>query len=1063
MGKYHLIALLLFCLQFSLYGQMTTSGVNGKVVADQEPLIGATVLAIHVPSGTQYGTTTNVDGRYNLQGMRTGGPYTVEVSYVGFQKAVFKNIMLQLGETYLLDVTMKESAELGEVVITASKSALFNSQKTGAAQNFTQSQILSTPTVNRSIFDITRMNPLGVNTSSGMSFAGSSNKYNSFQIDGTPNNDVFGLSASGTNGGQANANPISLDAIEEIQVVIAPFDVRQSGFTGGGINAITKSGNNTFRGSVYGYYNNEKFYGKTPGDAKVRERLSDLSTETYGVTLGGPIIKNKLFFFTNFERVKETKPSSNLIGTEGSKVTQAEADQIVNKLSQLTGGYNGGGYNLQDIDTYSNKFLARLDWNINQRNKFTIRYSLLDARSMIFSSKQAAARLNDNGYYMNNSTHSLVAELNSLINSEWTNEFRAGWTRVRDSRDPMGLAMPYVKIQNLTGGASLELGSEANSAANSLDQDIYSITDNVSWNKGNHFFTFGTNNEFFKMSNLYISNNYGSYTYNSLNDFLSIGTANEVMPINYMYAYSRKDVTGTTRWTPSFGAAQLGFYAQDDWKLTDYFRLTYGLRIDIPVFFDKPRANDEFNSSDIAQEYGVRTEQLPSSKVLWSPRVGFRWNLDDEHLTLLRGGVGIFTGRIPFVWLSNSFSNTGIEMSRTALSKPAEFDAAKADGFKFNVDPKHQYPYPDDRNLTTTAMTSEVDVVAKDFKYPSVFRANLALEHTFPFGIRASLEGLYSKTLNNILYENLNYRQSGTLGNGNDNRPVYTKQSNKYTQIMYLKNTNEGYTYNITARLEKDFDFGLNAMVAYTYGHAKSLTDGNSSQAYSGWKYNPTYFGDANPQLSWSMFDVRNRIVASVSYSKDYGRNFGTSVSIFYNGQTGGRYSLVYNNDLNGDGFYNNDLLYIPTDAERGQMVFTDYVDANKKVITAAQQMEAFGKWIDGNDELKSSKGSPLKRNQLVLPFEHHFDFHIAQNFYMNVSGRRHTLQLNFDIQNVGNLLNKNWGLYRQTSTGFDLTPVVAKVAGGKATYEFRDPGKMVSTVDLTSRWHAQIGLRYIF
>lgn len=1053
MKNLSVFVLFLFCLTFTLNGQVTTSGISGKVTAEGELLIGATVQAVHEPSGTTYGTVTNADGRYSLQGMRIGGPYTVEVSYVGFQKAVYKNITLQLGETYLLDVKLTESLSLDEVVVTASKAALFNSQKTGAAQNFNQEQILSTPTVNRSIFDITKMNPMGINTSSGMSFVGSSNKYNSFQIDGTANNDVFGLSASGTNGDQAGANPISLDAIEEIQVVIAPFDVRQSGFTGGGINAITKSGTNTFHGSVYGYYNNEKFYGKTPGDAKERTRLDDQSSETYGVTLGGPIIKNKLFFFTNFERVKDVFPTTNNIGTEGSKLDKNEVDLIINKISQLTGGYDGGGYGPLDVDTYSNKFLARIDWNANDKNKFTLRYSLLDARSMNFSNKQAAARLNDNGYYMKNSTHSIVAELNTQISSLLANELRVGWTRVRDNRDPLGQAMPYVKIEQLSENTSLEFGTERFSMANSLNQDIFTLTDNLTRMVGNHSITVGTYNEFFNMSNLYLANNYGSYTYSSLDDFLSVGTANEVAPKYYDYSVARTEITGTNRWAPEFGAAQLGFYAQDEWNVTNLFRLTYGLRMDIPLFFDKPLANETFNNSNIAKQYNVATNQLPSTKVLWSPRVGFRWNPNEERRTLIRGGVGIFTGRIPFVWISNSFTNTGIEVSRTSLNF-RNMPNVGPDDFHFSIDPSKQYESP---------ATSEVNVVDKDFKYPSVFRANLALELTLPYDIRVSLEGLYSKTLNNILYENINYQHDGNLNNGGDNRPTYKKADDNFTQIMYLTNTNKGYTYNVTAKVEKSFDFGLNAMVAYTYGQAKSLTDGNSSQAYSGWKYNAVYGGDVAPELSWSMFDVRNRIVASVSYTKEYAKHFATTVSLFYNGQTGGRYSLLYSNDINGDG-YGNDLLYIPTDAEREKMVFTDIISNGKVTSTAADQKDAFIKWIDGNKDIRETKGDHIKRNQLVMPFEHHFDFHIAQNFFMNVAGRRHTLQVNFDILNVGNLFNKKWGVYHQTSTGYDLTPVTASTGkDGQFTYQFRDPGDMYTNTAITSRWQAQIGLRYIF
>lgn len=1061
MKNLSVFVLFLFCLTFTLNGQVTTSGISGKVTAEGELLIGATVQAVHEPSGTTYGTVTNADGRYSLQGMRTGGPYTVEVSYVGFQKAVYKSITLQLGETYLLDVKLTESLSLDEVVVTASKAALFNSQKTGAAQNFNQSQIQATPSVSRSIFDVTKMNPLGVNTASGMSFAGSSNKYNSFQIDGITNNDVFGLSSSGTNGGQAGANPISLEAIEEIQVVIAPYDVRQGGFTGGGINAITKSGTNTFHGSAYWYYNNENFYGKTPGkDAKERKKLGDQSSATYGFTLGGPIVKDKLFFFANYERVKETYPSSNNIGSTESNLDVKEVDQIVNKISQLTGGYNAGGYGPQDIDTYSNKILTRLDWNINEQNKFTVRYSFLDGRKMVFSNSVSSAKLNDNGYFMNNKTHSLVSELNTQFTPSWSNEFRFGWTYVRDYRDPIGQPLPNITINNLinngdpTKKSSLELGTERNSAANALDQDIFTLEDNLIWNKGNHTITLGTHNEFFHMKNLYITNIYGSYVYNSLDDFLTVGTANEVLPNSYEYSYSNEKITGTDRWAPVFGAAQLGFYAQDEWKVTNRFSMTYGLRLDIPLLFDKPRANEVFNSSTVATSMGLATDQMPTTKVLWSPRVGFRWSLNEDRTTLLRGGAGIFTGRVPFVWISNSFGNAGVEMVRTAYSSSL---GNYPSDFKFNIDPNKQYKDPNAK-----VPTSEVDVMAKNFRFPSVFRANLAVEQMLPFGIRGTLEGLYSKTLNNILYENINYQWKGeTLNNGGDDRPVYEKQDNHFTQVMLLKNTSKGYTFNITTKLEKSFDFGLNAMIAYTYGQAKSLNDGNSSQAYSGWKYNATYYGDMNPELTWSMFDVRNRVIGSVSYRKEYAKHFATTVSLFYNGQTGGRYSLLDYTDLNKDG-YRNDLMYVPTDAELEKMVFTD-IHSNNNTVTAAEQKDALIKWIEGNGELRKSKGTHIKRNQMTLPFEHHFDFHFAQDFFVDIAGQRNTIQLNFDIINVGNLLNKKWGMYYQTNSGYDLTPLTTKIGTNGATYQFYDPGEMYTNTNFTSRWHAQVGLKYIF
>lgn len=1053
MKKVHFL-LLAFCIGLftSVYGQVTTSSLSGRTIDNSGILPGAIIQARHEPSGTTYQTVANEDGRFLIQGMRTGGPYTVVVSLIGYNKYTQNNINLRLGETYDIQAIVLSSSdkELGEVVVTANRRDIFDGKKTGAASNFSTSQINNTASVSRSVYDVTKLVPQASVTGSGMSFAGSNNRYNSFQIDGTVNNDVFGLSSSGTNGGQAGANPISLDAIEEIQVVIAPFDVRQSGFTGGGINAITKSGTNTFHGSAYGYYNNQNFIGKTPGDVSGRTKLGDQSSKTYGATFGGPIIKNKLFFFGNVEQVKETYPSTNNIGTQSSSLNTGEVDQIITKIKDLTGGYNGGGYGSQDIDTKSTKVLGRIDWNINAHNKFTARYSYLDGRKLVFSNKPAAALLNNSGYYMNNKTHSFVAELNSTFNDRWSNEFRFGYTRVRDSRDAVGQAMPYVTIKNLTGGTSLSFGTETYSTANSLDQDIFTLTDNLSWVKGNHVFTFGTHNEFFNMKNLFIANNYGSYVYSSLNDFLTVGTTTEVLPESYSYSYSREDITGTKKWAPEFGAAQLGFYAQDDWTISNKLKLTYGLRADIPIFFDKPRANDVFNNSETAKEHNLATDQMPKTRILWSPRVGFRYNVDEENKTILRGGVGIFTGRVPFVWVSNSFSNTGIEYARTSMSKAADFPS----DFKFNANPSNQY-------VKSGTLTSEVDVMNKNFKFPSVFRANLAVDQILPGGIKGSLEAMYSKTLNNILYENLNYQQSGTLNRGGDNRPVYSKVDPNFTQIVYLKNTSKGFTYNVTAKLEKEFDFGLDVMAAYTYGKAKSLNDGSSSQAYSNWKYNTTYYGDGKPELTYSTFDVRNRIIASVSYTKEYAKNMATTVSLFYNGQNGGRYSLIYSNDLNGDGYAGNDLLYIPTDDELAGMTFSDI----SKGPTANQQKDAFTAWINGNKELRDSKGTHLKRNQMRMPFEHHFDFHIAQQFFMNVAGRRHTLEVTFDILNVGNLLNKKWGMYNQTNTGYDLNPInqVVNKTTGAVSYNFYDPGKMYKNTDFSSRWRSQIGVRYIF
>lgn len=1059
-----MITLLLFVS--NIRAQVTTSSISGRVTDNQETIPGAIIRAKHEPTGTVYGSVTNNDGQFSINGVKTGGPYTIEISMFGYKPIIHNNITLSLGENYNINANLNiDEKSLDEVVVEAQYSH-FNANKNGAATNFSNKQIENTPSINRSVYDVAKMTPQAVVTGSGLSFAGSNNKYNSFQIDGSVNNDVFGLSSSGTNGGLSGANPISLEAIEEIQVVIAPFDVRQSGFTGGGINAITKSGTNRFTGSAYLYFNNQNFVGKTAGkDVEKREKLSKQSQKTYGFTLGGPIVKDKLFFFANFEKVDETYPSSYNVGA-GSNITKDEADQIINKLESLTGGYNGGGYGEQDVDTKSTKVLARLDWNINSLHSLNVRYSYLDASKLNYSNSLNTLRLNNTGYNMKNKSHSFVAELNSRFSPEWYNEMRVSYNRVRDHREVLGKPFPYVKI-NLLNSRAVELGTERYSPANSLDQDIFSFTDNLTFNKGNHALTFGTHNEFFIMKNLFIRENYGSYVYNSLDDFLSIGTANEAAPYEYNYSFSREDITGSKTWAPKFTSGQLGFYVQDDWRVSNQFKLTYGVRMDIPIFFDSPRDNEKFNRSAIAKNYELSTSQMPKSTPLFSPRVGFRWNVEEKNRTVIRGGGGLFTGRVPFVWISNAFSNTGIEYSRTRI-KQSQMAAAMADGFKFQADPNNQY-------VPSDVMTSEIDVLDKNFKFPQVFRLNLALERDLFWGIRGTVEALYSKTINNILYKNLIVSESGKyLNNGGDQRPIYTTGvnpetgknfTNDYTGVIYLGNTNEGYTYSFTGKLEKSFNFGLDAMIAYTFGRSKAINDGTSSQALSNWQYNENWRGSNNPELAPTDFDVPHRIVGMLSYRKEYGKHFATTIGLTYNGQSGSPYSIVYNGDINGDGMYGNDVMYVPTDVELGAMNFRDVTSGGAVVSSAADQRQAFGDWINGNKDLRNKKGEYVKRNSIRTPFEHHFDLHIAQDFFLNVGGRRHTLQVNFDILNVGNLLNHNWGIYNNASSSYNPLRVNAVDAAGVPTYQFTAPkgDNLYNMSDFNSRWRAQLGFKYIF
>ena len=666
-----ILSLVMVC---TVSAQVTTSSINGKVTDSKgEVLVGATVIAVHTPTGTQYGALANIDGRYNIQGMRTGGPYTITVSYVGYQSVELTDITLSLGEPRTFDVALKESTEIDAVVVVSTANDRFNANKTGAAVNFSRGVIENLPTIDRSIADVARLSPLASSTKSstgGISFAGTNNRYNSFQIDGTVSNDVFGLTSSGTNGGQTSTNPISMEAIEEIQVVIAPYDVRQSGFTGGGINAVTKSGTNSFRGSAYTYFRNNNLVGKGASGEKYAEQ----STQTYGVTFGGPLVKDKLFFFVGGEYYKDKTPATvydenNIDGY----VTMDQLNQIREQYKNLT-GYDTAGFGQHTPEIWSANVIARLDWNINDNNKMMLRYNYGGASADKYYTSSSSYYFNDASYYQRNETHSLVAELQSRISNSVSNELRVGYTRVRDWREaaaPDGAPTVSISVSNPTEDSNRKttvyLGNEYCSYANQLDQDIFTITDNVTWYKGNHTITFGTHNEFYKMYNVYAQNATGAWSFNSLEDFMN----NDANQFKYTY-YESDDLDENGNWGAKFGAAQFGLYLQDEWRANDKFTLTYGLRMDVPVMFKDPSVNKDFNDSDVAKKYGVATGEVASGNVLLSPRLGFRWYADEDKNILLRGGLGLFTGRVPFVWMSNQYSNTGVDQVSVTGYRPED-------------------------------------------------------------------------------------------------------------------------------------------------------------------------------------------------------------------------------------------------------------------------------------------------------------------------------------------------------------------------------------------------------
>ena len=1056
MRKILLLAVVMLASVLTTMAQVTTSSINGKVVADGEEVIGATVTAKHVPSGTVYNAVTNIHGRYTIQGMRVGGPYEVTISYLGFRTEEIKNVQLALGEASTFNVNMQEDSKvLGEIVVTG-KQGIGGS---GASTNFSLQQIENAPTVNRNIYDIAKLSPLvNVSKYGGISIAGTNNRYNSFQIDGVVSNDVFGLSSDGTNGSQAGGNPISMDAIEQVQVVASPFDVRQSGFTGGAINAITKSGTNKFTGTAFGYYTNEDMYSRWNQMTGKEDKLTDQAVKTYGFTIGGPIIKDKLFFFGSVERKERSYPASYYAGMDGYFMTTELAAAIAKRYYEITGIQESWGR--PDNETKSTSIMARLDWNISNKTKLTLRYQHNRGDKDNASSGNYSFYFSNSLHKISNRTNSFVAELTSHLSDQYYNELRVSGNFVRDHRD-VPYQGPTLYITNgekdydvttntftQSGTNSVNIGTGYQAGINFVDQDIWTVEDNLSIYKGNHTITLGTHNEFYNMKNGFFT--YANGQWNYTGGFTSL--FNDT-PNLWQWNHADEAITGTREWGAPMKAGQLGFYIQDKWDINTNLQVTLGLRVDAPVYFNSPSWNSEFNLS----EYGIQNDVLvgrrPKTSLMFSPRLGFRFFMDDDHKYQLRGGVGIFNGRAPFVWIENAWANTGIEKKGTTI--------------RVNVPTFGEYggktPAETAASAAGTSSKPDINTVDRNFKFPQVIRANLALESLLPGDVKMTLEGMFSKNLNNVWFENLAIKDNGVTvfaapGFANSAIPYYSFDTGGYNSVVNMTNTNKGYSYQLTARIEKSFDFGLSLMANYTFGHSFALNEGGASQALSNWQQ--YLCKDPNKQeLAYSTFDVPHRFMAQIGYdSKRYGRGlFQTHVSLTYNGVSGMRYSLTMDTgsspSYNGDSRSGNTLLYIPTKAEMEVMNFSSKADKAK-----------FEDWIENDEYASEHRGEFAERNSNLAPWENQFDLHFAQDFFY-LKNRGSKVTLVFDILNVANLLNHDWGTSYSSTTAQQILKVDAikdDKAGNKyGVFSFAGQGLQINNI--SSRWHMQLGLRVTF
>ncbi|HVY74689.1 MAG TPA: carboxypeptidase regulatory-like domain-containing protein [Puia sp.] len=1070
MTKRLVLSVFSFLLLFAVNAQVTTSGISGIVRnSKNEILPGSTIIATHVPSGTVYNTVALSDGRFTISNMRVGGPYTVEISFAGYNTRTYNDISLPLGAPLRLEAVLEDNSKsLEQVTVTYQRNPLISPKRQGPSLQISQNELQTLPTITRNVDDYVRLvpqaQPRRSNTDGstmGTAFAGQSNKYNQFTIDGANATDVFGLAASGTNGGQAALNPIPFDAIEQVQVILAPYDVTLSGFTGGGVNAVTRSGTNTFHGSVYGFNQNQGLVGKS---ADTKAALSTFHDWQYGARLGGPIIKNKLFFFVNYEGERRSQPPANLPGTPQSSIRTSALDSLSAFLKdegQHAGwSYDPGPYNNFNSEKKSDAIFARIDWNIDKKDKLTIRHSFVKGVNFnFFQTSPTAMSYYNNAYNFNSTNNSTVLELNSNISSKYSNMLRITFTSTKDSRATPGSLFPAVKIND--NGASYNFGTEYSSQANSLNQNTVTLTDNFNIYAGRHTFTVGTDNQFYNSKNVFLQGLVGSYTYNSLSDFY-----NDASGVPTAYASQYQTVYSTDPKNPkpvaNVKAMQLGFYAQDAFAVSDNFNLTYGLRADIPIFLGKPAANDAFNSSEIAIDNNVATNKVPSTKILLSPRIGFNWDVTGDRMTQVRGGVGIFTGRTPFVWISNQYSNTGIGTISSTLNAAA----VQSNDVHFNPNaPFHP----------STGVGPGINVTDPDFKYPRTLRANLAIDRRLPWGMVATLEGIYTKTLQDILYHDLNLAPaSGQLILGNTTRPWYNagKVDPGYSNIYALSNTTKGYAYNIALSLTKVFSKGWSGMLAYSLGHSYGVIDGTSSTAASNYRYNYNINGLNNVDMARNNYDQGSRIVGYVGKKFTYGKIFSTTIGLVYNGNSGATFSYVYFGDINGDDGSTvaklstaggADLIYMPSDASQ-------FVAKNG--LTPDEQFAAFQTYMNSTKYLKDHIGKNTERNGDRLPWESHFDLKLEEGiaFY-----KQHTLSITVNIFNFSNLLSNKWGhsyyLANQEAQPINVDHFVDNGNGTVTPYYYFNPtyglnkytNKPWGYNDFMSRWNMQLGLRYSF
>jgi hypothetical protein len=1095
-----------------LFAQLTTSSITGSVKDNNnQPLQGATITAVHQPTGTKYVTVSRQNGSFSIPDMRTGGPYNIEVTYIGFETQKFPEIYLKLAEAYLINSILQKAGTVMENIVVAAerKNPIFNSSRNGAVTNLSRAQIERLPTIARSVNDLTRATP----QSNGSSIAGGNYRQNNFTIDGSDFNNSFGI---GTNL-PANGSPISLDALDEISVNISPYDIRQSGFIGSAINAVTRSGTNTFNGSVYEYFRNQKQQGDMVG--KTTFIRPPFNFKMYGVRLGGPIIKNKLFFFFNYETENQPKQvqthfastAANPYGSSDNiaRPTRDSLDYISNYLLKNY-GYDTGPYDGYSTEIKRTKYVGRIDWNISTNHHFTARYSQVEGGEPNppststggsnwpgYPTGQGRQDINslwfkNSNYFQGANFYSFAAELTSRF-GRISNVLRGTYTYQNDSRSTTSTNFPFVDI--LSGGTPYtSFGFEPFSYGNLRKVKMYSVLDNLTWNLGRHNLTAGAQFDWSQTINGFQRFGTSFYIFNTWNDF-----ASGAKPVNFAFTYSF--LPGFQQAFPSFKFAQLAAYAQDEITINDKFRLTLGLRLDQPRYLNVSEivTNPFVLAVSFADGQKINTGNLPKTTIMASPRIGFNYDLYGNRSLQIRGGTGIFTGKIPFVWIVSQSGDNGM------LQTTQGFNGTANTPGPFNPDLAAYRPAT--TPIPGSIIPTTIEALTSDYKFPQTWKSSLAIDSRLPWNTILTVEAIFNKDLKTPYFSNVNLVSPMPLNIAGypDNRLFYPNPNNikfinpvmstpstnstvfvpngtvappgssiQAANVISMTNGSQGYYFSLSAQISKQMTKGFTAGLAYTKSIAGNLFDGFGDQPLSAWQGTPVSVGPNVPQLSYAQYVFPDRLSAYVIYKKEYFKHLGTTVSLFYNGSIDGRFSYTYSGDFNRDGVSGNDLIYIPTDAtDPNQILFTTFTYPNGVTYSAAQQGVMFNNYMNQDKYLRAHKGQLAERNGAQLPWRNEWDLKILQDVFINAFKHRNTIQFSLDIFNFGNFLSSNWGKAKVVNASAVLVPtnVASLVPGGTVRPTFRIQtdrnGPVTETfrdnISVASTYYMQFGLRYLF